>query len=549
MFEAYKINLEYGIRIRVNNFFRFLRALPLLKRLAPGKDYSFSKLKSLFFVVSPLANFIFDLPSILIQFAILGLVLRLLYIPLSQLTDLDLFTWVLSSGLWFYWFTALLSHVQYMNKEKHWQFYSFFYMNPRKTILGEIFFMPLSKALVQFALLALVGGLAKAMDPGSPPVLPLVLAFRLPFLIYLTQIIGNGIHVALAKRGIFPLETKAGPLLYVFFLIGGIGGMVLALSLFNINLLALAAGPWSLLVLPVALFSGVYLYKYPHYLRDLKILGQGIEDIYGLSQKGQQEALKQRVALKDQDLEGTKDLAGDLEGYGLLNELFFQRHRRLLLKPVLIKAGILALLLSTLFIIPLTPWVSKGDFGRGLGEFLPSVAAYAPLMSYLLFNQEFLTRTFFINCDQALLQYGFYSRPKDLLRMFTLRLRKTILWNSLINLVLTAYLVLLTLYYGLDPKEVLILALQLLGLMVFFSVHTLFVYYIFQPYTGDKDVKSPSYHVVSLGVYLFSYLTMMMGTEFKWMAPLFIGLALIYSVVALVLVYKKAPQTFRLKED
>lgn len=153
----------------------------------------------------------------------------------------------------------------------------------------------------------------------------------------------------------------------------------------------------------------------------------------------------------------------------------------------------------------------------------------------------------FINCDQSFLQYGFYRRPADLLRMFSLRLRTLLLWNLLpLGIMLLLFLLALP-KIGFDWADILVLCIEMLALTVFFSVHTLFIYYLFQPYNAELQMKSPVYSIIQAIVYILCFATMQAGIAGFAVAPFFIGAALIYSVVALWAVRKYAPVRFRVR--
>ena len=131
--------------------------------------------------------------------------------------------------------------------------------------------------------------------------------------------------------------------------------------------------------------------------------------------------------------------------------------------------------------------------------------------------------------------------------MFFLRLKKLVFWNSLVLLPGLVFLFLMNKVHGALLEDCLILGVQFLALWVFFSVHTLFLYYIFQPYNDAQEAKSPIFFIINLAVYYVCYFTMQLGLEGPMIGPIFIGASLVYSILALVLVYKLAPKTFKVK--
>lgn len=145
------------------------------------------------------------------------------------------------------------------------------------------------------------------------------------------------------------------------------------------------------------------------------------------------------------------------------------------------------------------------------------------------------------------MQYGFYRRPKDLLEMFRLRVKKLLLWNGIPFLLSIIWLVLMKFIYSADTIYTLIVSLQIAALWLFFSVHTLFIYYIFQPYNDHYEMKHPIYKVIDFIVYVICFVPFHLRLSGKWIAPFFITVAVIYSIVALILVYRLAPKTFKVR--
>src|SRR5699024_10468642 len=87
----------------------------------------------------------------------------------------------------------------------------------------------------------------------------------------------------------------------------------------------------------------------------------------------------------------------------------------------------------------------------------------------------------------------------------------------------------------------------IITLSIFFSIHYLVIYYLFQPYDKNMKMKSIAYSLISALTYLIAYSL----TDFKMATTLFSIIAIIatvaYSIIALIIVYKKAPQTFKIK--
>jgi hypothetical protein len=73
------------------------------------------------------------------------------------------------------------------------------------------------------------------------------------------------------------------------------------------------------------------------------------------------------------------------------------------------------------------------------------------------------------------------------------------------------------------------------------------MYYIFQPYTTDLKVKNPFFKIINFAVYFISYMSLQIDAPAKIFLPITIVISIIYILIAIALVYKKSPQTFRTK--
>ena len=89
--------------------------------------------------------------------------------------------------------------------------------------------------------------------------------------------------------------------------------------------------------------------------------------------------------------------------------------------------------------------------------------------------------------------------------------------------------------------------MAILSLGVFFATHSLGLYYIFQPYTSDLDTKNPMFKFLNIAMYAVCYGATQIKSTPTWFALLVFGVTVVYSVVMLALVLRRAPNTFRVK--
>ena len=92
------------------------------------------------------------------------------------------------------------------------------------------------------------------------------------------------------------------------------------------------------------------------------------------------------------------------------------------------------------------------------------------------------------------------------------------------------------------------LALSILAMSVFFSVHYLVLYYLLQPYTAGLENTSYAYRIITGLTYVVCYL---ISANVRGSTAAFgVGVVLfaaVYVAAALLLAYHLAPRTFKLR--
>ena len=252
--------------------------------------------------------------------------------------------------------------------------------------------------------------------------------------------------------------------------------------------------------------------------------------------------------MKEEDLSATPHQSASAEqkkGYDYFNALFFTRHRRLLFQPVLIRlATVGALLLAaavTLFLLP-----------ERIGPLVLRIPKMLPLLVFVLYSTSMAPKAckaMFYNCDNSMLRYAFYRRASVILQNFNIRLRYVAGYNLLVGLAICIAVCFLIVLVGgtLFSLEMAAFCLSVLLLSVFFSVHHMFLYYVFQPYTTELNVKNPVYNVINMAVYMACFACFQIQTAGMSFAFGVLGVTILYIAVALLLVYRFSPRKFRVK--
>ncbi|MDF2662406.1 MAG: hypothetical protein K0Q94_5197 [Paenibacillus sp.] len=258
------------------------------------------------------------------------------------------------------------------------------------------------------------------------------------------------------------------------------------------------------------------------------------------------DAQKNSVQTKETDFVLTPEQAdkyGGKEGYTYLNALFFARHRSLIIQPVqkrLLYIAVAAVAGSILAASGDGP--SAAFFGAGLGAALPFLVL---LLNFLSIGDR-ACRALFYHCDISLLRYSYYR--KAAYDHFRIRLYRIAGLNAAIAAALGAALSLIAFVSGgASGLDLILMWLCVLALALFFSVHYLFMYYIFQPYTTELHAKNPFYHLINLIVSFACGISIIAKAPPLPFASVILSITLLYAAIALLLVRRYGHRTFRVK--
>jgi hypothetical protein len=244
----------------------------------------------------------------------------------------------------------------------------------------------------------------------------------------------------------------------------------------------------------------------------------------------------------DEDLRA--DRFGKKKGFAYLNAIFFMRHKRLFVKPILTRLAIIGTLFAAGVIISFfLPGIPEGRFAPG--DVIP---AFVFIMYFASIGDR-VCRAMFYNCDISLLRYAFYRQRGAILSNFRVRLLRIALLNAIVAVAISVAVVGLSLIFGLHwtMTDMASFAITILFLSLFFTVHHLFLYYVFQPYTTELGMKNPFFKIINTAVYVLSFLSMRIDSPPSYFTLIVLISTFVYIVAALILVYRYAPKTFRVK--
>ena len=524
MFDTFLISFRLRMAYKVNSFLHGLKSLPIIRRLLPTALYDCQWLKWVAVVFAFLGEFF-------------GMFIwRLVYFGLMFLAPLGLLEFADTTAGFCHLLVCLTCIGMIINNPlfdpTQDKYYAMFLMrmDARRYVVTDYGYY-LLKLVIGFSVSTLLLG-ALVLD------IPVWLCLLMPLFVASGKLTASGLTLWHWKRkGTLVSGKKINGVklaALAALLIGAYGPLVLGWAL-----------PLPVLYILLALFlvcgciSSVYVVRFDGYRKAYKeqfaenSLLLGNQNLNAVTQETYHEKLELDVG------ESHKT------GCAYFHELFVRRHRKLLTRSAkritLIAAAIMAVLCV------LVTFVSGID--EGINEFLGNSLPTFLILMYWINRGRGLTEALFFNCDHSMLTYRFYRQPKVLLELFTARLKTLVVINLMPAAVIAAGLPLLLLLSGGtdQPVRYLVLPLSILAMSVFFSVHTLVLYYLLQPYNVGLESRSHAYSVVNALTYAVSYFSMNLELPTVIFGLCTIGFCVVYIAVALVLAYRLAPKTFKLR--
>jgi hypothetical protein len=148
-----------------------------------------------------------------------------------------------------------------------------------------------------------------------------------------------------------------------------------------------------------------------------------------------------------------------------------------------------------------------------------------------------------------MLYYPFYRQPKTILAGFFYRFWRIVRYNAVTGGLIFLFIFALQ-FVSSVPDAVnfyLVLLLEVCGMVLFFSFHDLFIYYLIQPFTDDMSVVSPLYRFLYWGMYWVAWVFTQVQFSGYAYAILIGVVTLIYVAIGTAVIYRVAPKTFRIR--
>ena len=295
-----------------------------------------------------------------------------------------------------------------------------------------------------------------------------------------------------------------------------------------------------LLCIPLGVAGMIKIWTFQDYRAVNQELLAGLTNQMDLSAK--QEIIKKA---NENKISTDTSISSNRNGFEYLNELFIKRHKKILWNSTKKIAYVCAAIVAGILLVSYLKPEVRPEINQIVMTWLP----YFVFIMYAINRGTGFTQALFMNCDHSLLTYSFYKQPKFVLRLFQIRLREIMKINAVPALVIGIGLALILFVTGGtdNPLHYLILIVSILCMSLFFSIHYLTVYYLFQPYNAGTELKSGTYRVVMTATYMVCFFFMQLRMPIPIFGMMTIVFCIIYSIIASILVYRFAPKTFRIR--
>ena len=292
--------------------------------------------------------------------------------------------------------------------------------------------------------------------------------------------------------------------------------------------------------LPLGIYGLIQILAFQDYKKLYKKLLTP-DNVYMVKNASSTDVIRKNM---EKSIEYDGSATSNKEGFAYFHDLFVKRHRKLLTKSAQKQSFFLLVTIAAVLAVPRFVPEAKEILNQITLTFLP----YFVFIMYMLNRGTTITQAMFMNCDHSMLTYRVYRTPKVLLGVFKERL-KTMISINLVPAGIIGIGLALVLFTtgGTDPLNYLVLFVSINAMSIFFSVHYLVLYYLLQPYTISTELKSGTYKVAQVLTYLVCYfmINLRLPTiQFGIATTLF---CVAYTAISLVLVYRYAPKTFKIR--
>lgn len=507
---------------RVNSILYSLKQIPLIKKLLPESLYQVRGLK----IFANILSVIWEILSIFIG--------KFLYFMLMISGIGALYKTMPADGVFLHIFLFLTAIGSFSNTHM---------FNPSRDKYYAIFLMRMNArtyTLTSFTysiLKIIVGTLPFSIMFGRASGLPLWTCVLIPFFVAGVKLIVVAYSLwDYERKGFCYNENMLGKMLWI--VIGILLAIAYGLPAIGFVVPGIMVSVIMIAAIPLGIISIFKIHSFDEY-REIQ------QQLQAQSMYQMDMAANATRNYSQKSISADTGITSSRKGFEYLNELFIKRHQKVLWKATQRISAVSAfVVLGGLLLFYVRPETRKNA-----NELLLTFLPYFVFIMYAINRGTNFTRVLFMNCDHSLLTYSFYKQPKMILKLFRIRLREIIKVNLVPAFIIGCGLALLLYASGgtTNMLNYVVIIVSIVCMSIFFSVHYLTIYYIFQPYNAGTEVKSGTYQIVLSATYIICFCMMKLRMPTLVFGLLAIIFCVAYSVAACVLVYRLAPKTFRLR--
>lgn len=548
--EQFKYDTNFRITssiISLNNFFFYLRKIPLIGKKIPNKIFNLQSFKSFLGIFLLVTNYLFLFIKKILIMLFFGLWMVLAHYNHGDFSQFILIAWAIISC--FGYPIANIFSVGGISTQL-FNFSTWFHLDPKFAIYNDIILNPFINSIVYFPILLVTG-----LITHNP-----LLGINVAFIYFLMQLVFISANLFIIKVINLKKQTKN----YTQIFLIGIEIIILIAAFAFVQFFPKLSIFIPIFSSPLATIISIILTITMYFVFSISLKKFPLSKIIDLYQFDKDTSSIDSSTLNENEYvtsgkeyvekltldQNAQIISTNYKDNNFLNYLLFKRYRRILTKRlkrrILIILGI-TLVLGLIFLLAKEniPLFSKQVNFLSL---LPSMFFFL----YIAALGKDIVSLCFVNCDQAMLYYPFYREPKAIIKGFFYRFKISLIYNMLI--VLTMFVSFTVIQYLSNPttqiSSYLIMLATSLSLGLLFSFHYLFVYYILQPFTVDGSVKNPIFKMIDYIFYLIAYFQLQLGDNLgiNLYPVIIISVALIYVALGTLAIYRYAPKTFKIRK-
>ena len=524
MFKSFILSYKIRNTYRVNSIIYSIKQLPLIGKKRPTSLYANKGLKIFGNIISTILEIINIFLGKAIYILLMIVALLGMYKNVSNANNfINIFLFLSLAG-------GLLN--TYMFNPTKDKYYAMILMNidAKKYTLSNYYYSMI-KLIIGFLPFTLIFGIYYGLSIITCILMPV-------FTVFIKTIYNSYILYDYNKNK--KIKNENVPTKIIWILIAIFVALAYGLPALNIQINENIFYIMFTISLILGIFAFRYIGKFKNYKKAYKSLLTH-DNVYMVQKQTTGEVL-QNNTLKQIEL---GKITSNKKGFQYFHDLFVKRHRKILMKSAK-KTAIITLLIFLVLILLVK---IDTNASKRINELLMTMLPWFVFVMYIINRGTVVTQSMFMNCDHSMLTYRFYKTAKVILVLFKERLKTLIKINLLPAIVISIGLpVLLYLTGGTDNYlNYFILFISIIAMSVFFSVHYLVMYYLLQPYNVNIEMKSSTYSIVQWVTYFICYAFIQVKLPTLYFGIATVAFCILYSIIALILVYKYAPKTFKLR--